>query len=260
MKKIILLALMTILLIGCQEENPNVDLLENEVQSLKMDLSLAEEKEAKMLADLDDLEKQIQALKEDASSNESIQKTVELLQGKIDTLEEKLSEEKTETLLSVSSELVHLLHEKDFESLSDYIHPSEQLTFSPYGYIFEDQDLTFTKAQVALLWDDTSVYTWGSYDGSGEPITLNFQDYYNRFVYNADYILPDQMAFNSYLGSGNTMHNIEDVYPDAMFVEYYFKGFNPEYEGMDWTSLRLVLKQIDGKWYLLHIIHVQWTI
>jgi hypothetical protein len=37
-------------------------------------------------------------------------------------------------------------------------------------------------------------------------------------------------------------------------------GFDPEYEGMDWRSLRLVFEKKNDIWYLVGIIHDQWTI
>jgi hypothetical protein len=44
-----------------------------------------------------------------------------------------------------------------------------------------------------------------------------------------------------------------------MIVEYYFPGFDPQYGGMDWRSLRLVFSDHGGTWYLAGIIHDEWT-
>jgi hypothetical protein len=44
-----------------------------------------------------------------------------------------------------------------------------------------------------------------------------------------------------------------------MIVEYYFPGFDPQYGGMDWRSLKLVFSQADGSWNLAGIIHDEWT-
>jgi len=43
-------------------------------------------------------------------------------------------------------------------------------------------------------------------------------------------------------------------------VEYHFPGIDPQYGGLDWRSLRLVFQQSGGEWYLVGIIHDQWTI
>ena len=43
-------------------------------------------------------------------------------------------------------------------------------------------------------------------------------------------------------------------------MEYHFPGIDPKFEGMDWRSLRLVFEQKNCTWYLVGIIHAQWTI
>ena len=48
--------------------------------------------------------------------------------------------------------------------------------------------------------------------------------------------------------------------PDAVMVEFHYPGFDAAYGGMDWRSLRLFLEQKDGTWYVVGIVHGQWTI
>jgi len=45
------------------------------------------------------------------------------------------------------------------------------------------------------------------------------------------------VAYNEIQQSGNTVVNISDVYPEGKFMDYYFPGFTPEYDGMDWASV-----------------------
>ena len=70
------------------------------------------------------------------------------------------------------------------------------------------------------------------------PITLKFSDYYKRFIYDADFLNAEQVGYNKVLGHGNTLNNSFDVYKNSIIVEYYFSGFDPQYEGIDWRSLR----------------------
>ena len=56
------------------------------------------------------------------------------------------------------------------------------------------------------------------------------------------------------------LENQFEIYDNPIVVEYYFPGFNPEYEGMDWKSLRLVFEKYEDSWKLVGIIHNQWTI
>ena len=107
---------------------------------------------------------------------------------------------------------------------------------------------------------DTTLYHWGRYDGSGDPMDLTFADYFARFVYDQDYAQPEQTSVNLRLGQGNSIDNSAQFYPNATIIEYHFSGFDPQYQGMDWRSLRIVLEQHNGQWFVVGIIHDQWTI
>jgi hypothetical protein len=159
-----------------------------------------------------------------------------------------------------AAEVLSAIKAKDMEKLSQAVHPDKGVRFSPYGHVNTETDLLFTQDQVRNLSSDQKIYTWGSYDGSGEPIKLNFEGYYNKFVYDEDFVNATETGYNKVLGTGNTLVNTLEVYPKAIVVEYYFPGFDPQYQGMDWRSLRLVFEKQDTTWYLVGIAHDQWTI
>jgi hypothetical protein len=155
--------------------------------------------------------------------------------------------------------VINALKEKDMGRLVELVHPQMGLRFSPYATV-KDSDQVFQAAQVAGLMTDPTVYLWGHFDGSGEPINLTFADYYAKFVYDEDFTNAPQIALNHRLGMGNSIDNISEYYQEAMVVEFYFPGFDPQYEGMDWRSLRMVFLQSNGSWYLAGLVHDQWTI
>ncbi len=157
-----------------------------------------------------------------------------------------------------SAEALEALKSKDMASLAQYVDPQIGLRFSPYAAV-KDTDQLFKASQVSGLITDTTVYTWGAYTGSGEPINLSFTDYYAKFIYDEDFVTAPQVALNHRLGVSTSMDTSANFYPGAIIVEYYFPGFDPALEGMDWRSLRLVFLQEDGIWYLAGIIHDQWT-
>lgn len=144
------------------------------------------------------------------------------------------------------------------QALSRLAHPEKGVRFSPYSYV-GPEDLLFKPAEVARLWHDPNMYTWGGFDGSGEPITMRFSDYYRLFAYDVDFAFPDQIGFNQQIGGGNMINNLGEFYPGASFVEYHFPGFDRKYEGMDWRSLRLVFERSGRTWALVGIIHDAWT-
>jgi hypothetical protein len=155
--------------------------------------------------------------------------------------------------------VISALKNKDMTALSHYVHPQMGLRFSPYATV-KDTDQVFAAEKVVGLMIDSTAYLWGNYDGSGEPINLTFADYYPKFIYDEDFANAPQIALNHRLGTGNSIDNIFEYYQSSIFVEFYFPEFDPQYAGMDWRSLRLVFTQQGDDWYLVGIIHDQWTI
>ncbi len=88
---------------------------------------------------------------------------------------------------------------------------------------------------------------------------MSFLDYYSKFIYDEDFANAPQVAMNHRLSTGNSIDNSTEFYPGSMIVEYYFPGFDPQYGGMDWRSLRLVFSEYNSTWYLVGIIHDEWT-
>lgn len=155
---------------------------------------------------------------------------------------------------------LNALKNRDMLSLSAIVHPDKKVRFSPYTFVDTEKDLTFSAEEIKGLLENEKVYTWGSYDGSGDPINLTFSEYLSRFVYDRDFIKAEEIVYNRYISRGNTINNIFEAYPEGKVIEYHFPGFDPKYEGIDWESLKLVFEEKDGKWYLTGIVHDQWTI
>jgi len=163
-------------------------------------------------------------------------------------------------IISVAMDVMELIKAKDMNTLSQYVHPTSGVRFTPYFFVDAQTDQVFTPSQAAGLMQDTQVITWGVYDGSGEPINLKFSDYYDKFIYDKDFVNPEIIGNNVAVGSGNMIDNVAEIYPNGHFIEFHFSQFDPQYEGIDWESLRLVFEQHNNTWYLVGVIHGQWTI
>ena len=159
-----------------------------------------------------------------------------------------------------ATETITAWRNKDAVKLSRLAHPTKGIRFSPYAYVNVKQDMVRKASQMRTFFRTTRRYLWGSYDGSGEPIDLTPAAYYKRFIYEHDFAKAKQIGYNKTLGQGNTPHNSGQVYPGATIVEYHFPGFDPQYGGMDWRSLRLVFERKGNVWYLVGVIHAEWTI
>ncbi|NLV89251.1 MAG: hypothetical protein GX021_07825 [Tissierellia bacterium] len=194
---------------------------------------------------------------------EAKDKRIAELEEEIDDLKSQLDgshQGRTDNLLFRVVEIINSIKDKDFNKLSTFVHPSKGLRFSPYDYIDTETSKVFTVEEVKGLVDDEQVYLWGHYDGTGDPIELNFNEYYERFIYDADFANPQVIGNNVAVSYGNAIDNSKEVYPDSHFIELHFKGLDPKYEGMDWRSLKLIFEQEDGEWYLVAIVHGEWTI
>ncbi len=148
---------------------------------------------------------------------------------------------------------------RDTERFSAYVHPIKGVRFSPYGYV-DETHVVFRREEVAALLQEPTVRTWGNYDGSGDPIEGTFADYFARFVYDLDFAAAPQQSVNAPIGTGNTVDKTADVYPGGMVLEYHFPGIDPSFGGMDWRSLRLVFEEFRGEWFVVAVIHAEWTI
>lgn len=164
-----------------------------------------------------------------------------------------------EELIKQGQYVLAALRRYDYILLADLIHPDYCLRFSPYPYLNEN-NLSFCPQDLPESANTSELYLWGRYDGTGDPIKMTFQAYHQDFVYDADYLNAEMIGFDVELSSGNAINNIPDLYPDGLTIEYYFSGFDPQYGGMDWRSLRLVFIKDSNNWYLAAIVHGEWTI
>ncbi len=154
--------------------------------------------------------------------------------------------------------VILLLKNQDMQALAEVVHRNVGVRFSPYAYVQPD-NMIFLKTQIAGMMDDPTIFHWGIADGSGMDIDLTFAEYFADFVYDVDFASAPQIAVNQRLGIGNSIDNSQEVYAGNMVVEYYIPGIDPQYDGMDWRSLRLVFKYCQGNYDLIGIIHDEWT-
>ena len=162
-----------------------------------------------------------------------------------------------DSIQKVATVILKALKAKDYNGFALYFHPTEGVRFSPYGFIDFTHKQILAKDFLEAL-DKHWVLTWGHYDGSGEAIKLRVKLYIDRYIYNADYLAAEKKDYDSFIGNGNSINNLKEIYPQLHFTEYYFSGFDQKYNGLDWSSLRLVFKKYQDRYYLVAVIHDQW--
>lgn len=154
--------------------------------------------------------------------------------------------------------LVHL-KDKNYSELVKFF-AVDGVLFSPYAHIDATNAKKLMPEDFLMAINKKWILTWGSYDGTGEPIKLSVENYLNKFAYNADYLNAEAVGFNEIIKKGNAPSNLQSIFPNTKFVDYHFSGFDQKLNGMDWTSLRLVFEKQNNDYFLVAIIHDQWTI
>lgn len=163
----------------------------------------------------------------------------------------------SDSLLSVTGQQVlSILKNKRYDSLPFYF--SDSVHFSPYGFIGSGNQ-TLTGADFAGLLSSNKKINWGDYDPGEDSIFLSAKTYIEKFVYNANFLHAEKTAIDSFIGSGNSLNNLKEKYPGCRFIEYHFTGFDKKYEGMDWTSLRLVFTKSGNQFLLIAFVNDRWT-
>lgn len=162
-------------------------------------------------------------------------------------------------LVELAYDVLQEIKEGDYKGLSEYVHPEYGVVFSPYATINLVTNKCFTASQVAAFGEDGTKYVWGLFDGSGEPIEMTPGEYFGRFVMDKDYTQVSHIGIDTIIRSGNALENIEEVFPNARYVDFHYEG-SPENTGLDWSSLRLGFEDYNGKLRLTVILHSEWTI
>lgn len=163
------------------------------------------------------------------------------------------------SLNDVETQVLKLLEEKDIVRLADFVW-EDWVHFSPYGNVNTGIDVVVKKDELSWLWLSDKKIERGSYDWSGAPMLLTMKEYREKFVYNQDFAKAPERFVDKKVQRWNTISNAWDIYKWATVIEYYFSGFDAQYEWIDWASLTLVFEKQYGEWKLIGIVHGQRTI
>ena len=165
-----------------------------------------------------------------------------------------------ETLtLDYAKDIKTALAQQDYEALIPYIHPTRGVRFSMYAYIQPESDKVFSREQYAQYLNESDIrFTWGQKDGTGKLYITPLPDYLKDWV-QADYFDTKTATINHTSATGNSINNIDKIYQNLDYVEFYNPGVDPQFGGLDWRALRLVFDDYQGKRYLVAIISDQWT-
>ncbi|MCD8511279.1 MAG: hypothetical protein LRY73_16370 [Bacillus sp. (in: Bacteria)] len=238
-----------LIITGCSDENEGkIEELESEIDGLNEEIN-------ELTEQLDSRDETISSLETEISE---LEEEINRLEEEKNKLDEKLNETANgDELRNAADNVVIALENKNFQNLSEYVHPSRGVRFSPYGYVNKDEDLQFSNEEVASFHEDTTEYEWGTQDGSGHTIRLTPEEYYEEYIYIRDFSREAEViAINEIESYGNVIVNVEEKYEDAQFVSYYVSETEGE---LNWANLILVFEEEDDNWYLVAIVVDRWT-
>lgn len=275
-KVLYFLLILLIALVGCEANNDDVEKLNKIIEEKSNLIKLREAEVSELKEQIKSQDEKIEGLeamlKVKSLANENIIERNKELKSKTASRDYYFkfyeshfkptipTEEAEKIIKSKATQVITSLKEKNMEELLPLIHPTKGVRFTPYTTVTLETDRVFSKESMKKFFKDETEYVWGYYDGIGDDILLKPQDYYDRFIYDEDYVNAENVGYNIVLTGNNNLENQFAIYHDSIIVEYYFSGFNPDYVGMDWRSLRIVFEKENDEWYLVGIIHNQWTI
>ena len=164
-----------------------------------------------------------------------------------------------QTLLNTAYYVLQALKNHDYAVLASMVHPQRGVTCTPLSTISPGADRVLTQDQVKNLTNDIGVYTWGTLDEQGTPISMTIQQYFAQYVFDTDYTRASLIGIDQIMISGNALENISQVYSDCRFVDFSVPGRKETNQGLDWRSLKLVFQSDGSCWYLVAMVHGQWT-
>lgn len=164
-----------------------------------------------------------------------------------------------ERVLTRSKDFLTAIKHRNIDQAISFIHPTKGVRFSLYGYVDSAKDKVFTRAQIKQYYNTNVKFTWGAQEGSGTPIVMSLKDFIAQYTYNHDFAAAPQVNYDTYEGASSTLNNVKEKYPNSHIVQFRFPAFDPQYGGLDWQAIRIVMEEYRGEWYVVGIVKDEWT-
>ncbi len=197
----------------------------------------------------------------EAVASGAVQTVGDSVTSKSDTVavraEEAAEIQANKSIKNTNDRILSILQKKDYWELGSYIHPEKGVRFSMYAYVRPEKDKIFSLTDYRKYINTEVKFTFGEKDGTGNPYVTTLKSYLDTWVYKRDFA-SGKYYENTFRGTGNSLNNLKEIYPNLPFTENYVEG-SEKYGGMDWNSLRLVFEEFNGRYYLVAIVNDEWT-
>ncbi|WP_100333782.1 hypothetical protein [Bacillus alkalisoli] len=172
----------------------------------------------------------------------------------------EISMEEEDKIIVDAFHIMDYIKGSKWEELSEHVHEDVGLLFSLYANVYEN-DVVFSKEQVAHIEKDTEVYNFGHHFATDHTYEMTAKEFIQEVLLRHEIginkgqeIEYSDTAFNtSQVKSAGIINNIHEVYPEAFYVEFYSPSTGEMVEE-DWQALRFVFQKERRHWYLVAIV------
>ncbi len=152
--------------------------------------------------------------------------------------------------------VLQALQKHDMKALAPLVHPVKGVRFSNYGSL-EPGDPVFQGSALEDAMRSPLKSFQVVYPGSNEPVALTFSEYFDRFVYDRDFLAAPEITKGRGPSNkpGTAKNDYRAAYPHDRLVECTFP-----LSAQNWSRLILAFEKYQGDWRLVAIIHDEWTV
>lgn len=148
--------------------------------------------------------------------------------------------ENQDKVLGIANKIISAIIDKDFITLSKYVDKEEGLIISLFPVIAVNNVTVFSTREVEDFSNTKKEYKWGIEEGSGETFISTPQKFFQLFM-DVPLSRISKVGLNKMITDPGYTENQWVIFPDSIVIEYYIDP-SPDYSGMDWLSVRLILK------------------
>jgi adenine deaminase len=127
-------------------------------------------------------------------------------------------------LLDIAGKILVAIKSKNYHLLATYVHPGVGVRFTAYTSVDTTDDAVLSAAQLINPATLSRKVMWGAFGTEDSSGKMTIRDYFNKFVYDVDFLHAPLKSVNQFHNAGTDLNNVKDAYPGADVVEFHFPG------------------------------------
>jgi len=131
----------------------------------------------------------------------------------------------------------------------------DKITFAPFAYIDTINNLPVSLDSFLRLNEKGDArHFWGIADGTGDSIILSAHMFFDKYVWNTDYLKADIISIDTIMKQIFYMQSITSAFgKKARYVEFFLEGTD-DMGKLDWHGLRLVFIEQMGSYKIAGVV------